>query len=81
MIGPEVSLYHRLVFSLYQEEMVISFTSRLADINNTVIIIKHKHFLQEDRRVSAGADSQPVAEETHNLVGKPQPDTQKRNQS
>ena len=61
--------------------MAISFTSRLADINNTVIIIKHKHFLQEDRRVSAVAASQLVAEETHNLVGKPQPDTQTRNQS
>jgi len=44
--------------------MVLSFTFRLAEKNNIVIIINHKHLLQEDRRFSAVADSQLVAGET-----------------
>lgn len=61
--------------SLPKKETVISFTPRLAEVNNTAIIINHKHFLQEDRRFSAVEDSQLMAGKLIILVRKPQTDT------
>lgn len=64
LVDPDVSPYHRLVFSLCQEKRLFLSHSALLRKNNIVIIINHKHFLQEDRRFSAVANSQLVAGET-----------------